>query len=514
MKLIRTLVAATLAAVACVAAPAFAAKDVVFAVASTFTTTDPYDANDTLSQAMAKSFYEGLYGFDKDMKMIPVLAESYEVSKDGLVYTLKLRRGVKFHDGTDFKADAVKVNLERVLNPENKLKRYGLYNNNIAKIEAVDDYTARITLKTPFSPFIAQLAHPSTVMISPAALKQWGSKDIAFHPVGTGPFKFVEWKQPDYLKVAKWENYWRKGYPRIDSITWKPVVDNNTRAAVMQPGEAQFTFPVSYEVADVLKATHDLEVVAAPSIVLRYLSMNTQQKPFDNPKVRQAIAYAINKEALAKVAFNGYAAPAEGVAPQGVEYAVKLGPWPYDVAKAKQLLTEAGYPNGFETELWSAYNHTTAAKVTQFIQQQLQQIGIRTKITLLEAGQRVEKVESWQDPATAPVRLYYVGWSTSTGEADWALRPLLDGESWPPKLFNTAYYKNPKVVADFKNAQLATARDEKTKQNKNAQQTIWNDAPWAPLVVERLLSAHSKKLSGVYVIPDASFDFWQADLQQ
>ena len=400
----------------------------MFAVASTFTTTDPYDANDTLSQAMAKSFYEGLFGFDKDMKLIPVLAESYDVSKDGLVYTIKLRKGVKFHDGTDFKADAVKVNLDRVTNPDNKLKRYGLYNNNIAKTEVVDDYTARITLKTPFSPFINQLAHPSTVMISPTALKQWGNKDIAFHPVGTGPFKFVEWKSTDYLKVAKFDGYWKKGYPKVDSITWKPVVDNNTRASVMQTGEAQFTFPVPYEMAEVLKAKPDLELVAAPSIVLRYLSMNVQHKPFDNPKVRQAIAYAINKEALAKVAFAGYASPAEGVVPQGVEYAVNLGAWPYDVAKAKQLLTEAGYPNGFETELWSAYNHTTASKVTQFLQQQLQQIGIKTRITLLEAGQRVEKVESWQDPATAPVRLYYVGWSTSTGEADWALRPLLDGE--------------------------------------------------------------------------------------
>src|SRR5260370_1396633 len=129
---------AALALGALAGAPAFAAKDVVFAVASTFTTTDPYDANDTLSQAMAKSFYEGLYGFDKDMKMIPVLAESYEVSKDGLVYTIKLKKGIKFHDGTDFKADAVKVNLDRVTNPDNKLKRYGLYNNNIAKVEAVE----------------------------------------------------------------------------------------------------------------------------------------------------------------------------------------------------------------------------------------------------------------------------------------------------------------------------------------------------------------------------------------
>src|SRR5499427_8675380 len=140
----RPLAAALLAFAALAAAPAFAAKDVVFAVASTFTTTDPYDANDTLSQAMAKSFYEGLYGFDKDMKLIPVLAESFDVSKDGLVYTIKLTKGIKFHDGTDFKADAVKVSLERVLDPANKLKRFGLYNNNIAKVEAVDDYTARI----------------------------------------------------------------------------------------------------------------------------------------------------------------------------------------------------------------------------------------------------------------------------------------------------------------------------------------------------------------------------------
>ena len=513
MKPYRPLTVGAFALAAVIAAPAMATKDVVFAVASTFTTTDPYDANDTLSQAMAKSFYEGLYGFDKDMKMVPVLAESYDVSKDGLVYTIKLKKGIKFHDGTDFKADAVKVNLDRVTNPENKLKRYGLYNNNIASTEAVDDYTARITLKTPFSPFIAQLAHPSTVMISPAALKQWGSKDIAFHPVGTGPFKFVEWKATDYLKVAKNENYWRKGYPKVDSITWKPVVDNNSRAAIMQTGEAHFTFPVPYEVADVLKSKPDLEVVAAPSIVLRYLSMNTQQKPFDNPKVRQAIAYAINKDALAKVAFNGYATPADGMAPHGVEFAVKTGPWPYDVAKAKQLLKEAGYPDGFETELWSAYNHTTAQKVTQFLQQQLQQVGIRTKITLLEAGQRVEKVESFQDPNTAPVRLYYVGWSTSTGEADWALRPLLYGESWPPKLFNTAYYKNPKFDADIKNAQLTTNATEKAKLYADAQKTAWNDAPWAPLVVEKLLSAHNKKLTGVYVIPDASFNFNDIDLK-
>ena len=488
------------------------ASEAIMAVASTFTTMDPYDANDTLSQAVVKSFYQGLFGFDKDMKLQHVLAESYEVSKDGLTYTIKLRKGIKFHDGTDFKSDAVKANLDRVTNPENKLKRFSLF-SVVAKTEVVDDYTARIVLSKPFSAFINVLAHPSSVMISPTALKKYGSKDIAFNPVGTGPYLFVEWKQTDHLKVKKNPNYWKPGLPKVDAITWKPVVDNNSRAAMLQTGEAHFTFPVPYEQADLLKSKADLELVAAPSIVHRYMSMNVTKKPFDNLKVRQAINYAINKEALAKVAFNGYAFPAEGVAPQGVDYAVKMAPWPYDVAKAKQLLAEAGYPNGFETELLSAYNHTTAQKVIQFLQQQLGQVGIRAKIQALEAGQRVEMVEGVQDPAAAGVRLYYVGWSSSTGEADWALRPLLASESWPPRLFNTAYYKNEKVDANLSKALAVTDRAEKTKLYREAQEQIWNDAPWATLVTERLLSAHNKKLSGVYVMPDASFNFDEIELK-
>jgi len=324
---------------------------------------------------------------------------------------------------------------------------------------------------------------------------------------------FVEWKQTDHMKVKKNPNYWKPGLPKVDAITWKPVVDNNSRAAMLQTGEAHFTFPVPYEQAELLKSKADLELVAAPSIVHRYMSMNVTKKPFDNLKVRQAINYAINKEALVKVAFNGYAFPAEGVAPEGVDYAVKMAPWPYDLAKAKQLMAEAGYPNGFETELWSAYNHTTAQKVIQFLQQQLGQIGIKAKIQALEAGQRVQMVEGVQDPAAAGIRLYYVGWSSSTGEADWALRPLLASESWPPRLFNTAYYKNEKVDANLSKALAVTDRNEKARLYREAQEQIWNDAPWAPLVTERLLSAHNKKLSGVYVMPDASFNFDDIELK-
>lgn len=296
------------------ATPGWAAKDVVVAVGSNFTTLDPYDANDTLSQAVAKSFYQGLFGLDKEMKLKNVLAESYTVSDDGLTYTLKLRQGVKFQDGTDFNADAVKANLDRASNPENHLKRYNLY-KNIDKTEVVDPSTVKITLKQPFSAFINILAHPATAMISPAALEKYG-KEIGFHPVGTGPYQLDTWNQTDFVKVKKFVGYWQQGLPKLDTITWRPVTDNNTRAAMLQTGEAQFAFPIPYEQAALLAKNKNLELVASPSIMQRYISMNVTQKPFDNPKVREALNYAINRQALVKVAFAGYATPATGVLPR------------------------------------------------------------------------------------------------------------------------------------------------------------------------------------------------------
>jgi glutathione transport system substrate-binding protein len=485
------------------AAPALAARDVVLAIGAQPETLDPYNTNTTLTTAVTKSFYEGLFEFDKDLKIQNVLAESYTVSKDGLVYTFKLRQGVKFHDGTDFNAEAVKANLERVINPDNKLARFNQF-NRITGVEALSPTSVRITLKEPFAPFINSLAHPSAAMISPTALKKYGNKDIAFQPVGTGPFVFGEWKQTDYVKGRKFDGYWKKGYPKVDNVTWKPVLENSTRAAMLQTGESDFAFPLPYEQSGELEKNAKLKVISGPSIITRYISFNMQHKPFDNPKVRQAINYAINKEALAKVAFGGHAIPAQGIVPQGVKYAHKMAPWPYDPKKARALLAEAGYPNGFESTLWSAYTTTTAQKAIQFVQQQLAQVGIKVTIQALEPGQRTEWVQTAPDPKTAKVRMYYAGWSASTGEADWALRPLLTTEAWPPKLNNTAYYSNKEVDAAIAKALVSVDEKEKTELYRQAQEQIVKDAAWATLVTEKNLYATSKRLSGIYVMPDGN----------
>jgi len=508
----KTMAAAALALGVLASPAALAAKDVTFAVAIALETLDPYNTNSTLNQAAGKAYYEGLFEFDKDLKIQPLLATGYEVSPDGLVYTIKLRQGVKFHDGTDFTAEAVKVNLDRVSNPENRLARYTQF-KSVDKTEVVDPYTVRITLKEPFSAFINALAHPSAMMISPAALQKYG-KDIAFNPVGTGPFKFVEWKPAEYLKVAKFDGYWQKGLPHVDTLTFRTVTDNNTRAAVVQTGEAQFAFPVPYEQAAVLAKNDKIELVDhRNSIMARYMSMNVMQKPFDNVKVRQAINYAINKEALAKVAFAGYASVVDGVVPQGVDFAHKTGPWPYDPAKARELLKEAGYPNGFESTLWSAYNDGTSVKVVQFLQQQLAQVGIKVSVEVLESGQRVQRVQQVQKPEDAKVRLYYAGWSSSTGEADWGLRPLLATAAFPPVMNNVSYYSNTKVDENLQKALSTTDREEKTRLYKEAQEIIWNEAPWAFLVTQSHLYVKAKNLTGAYVMPDTSFWFRELDLK-
>jgi glutathione transport system substrate-binding protein len=491
--------------------PAWSAKDVVVAVAGTSASLEIHDANDTLTQAILKNVYQGLYGFDKDMKLKPLLATGYEVSGDGLVYTFNLRKGVKFHDGTDFKADSVKATFDRVTNPDNKFRRYSLF-SNIASTEVVSDYVVKIHLKAPFSAFVNVMAHPSSGIISAAAIAKMG-KDLGQHPVGTGPFRFAEWRQPDFIRLTKNPDYWQKGLPKVDSLTFKAVPDNNTRTAVIQTGEANMVSALAYEQVDVLKGNKNIDIVVVPSIYARYVAMNETKKPFDNPKVREALNYAINKQALAKVAYNGYAEPLPAVVPPGVEFSFKTGPWPYDVAKAKQLLKEAGYPNGFETELWSIYNHTTAQKVIQFLQQQLAQVGVKAKIRALEAGQRVQLVEAVQKPEDSTSRMVYAGWSASTGEADWAIRPLLGSGAQPPRGVNYGYYKSDAVDKDLAEALSTNDKAKKAALYKDAQQQIWKDQPWIFLLQEKLVWAHTKNLTGAYVMPDGSLNFDDVDLK-
>ncbi len=487
-------------------------KQVTLAISSAIESLDPYNTNSSITRSVSKSIYEGLFEFDQNLKIQKVLAEDYTVSDDGLVYTIKLRQGVKFHDDTDFNANAVKVTFDRVLDKSNGLSRWSQF-SLIKEVNIIDDYTVNFVLEKPFSAFLSTLSHAAAMIISPTALEKYGNKDIASHPVGTGPFKFLEWRPSEYVKVEKFDHYWRAGWPKVDGLTFRFVTDNNTRSSVIQTGEAQFAYPIPYEQAKLLEKAKNIEIIATPSVSDTYVALNYQVKPFNDIRVRQALNYAVNKEALAKVAYAGYARPMEGVIPQGVQYAQKMDPWPYDPAKARELLKEAGYPNGFSVPLWSGYNDGTATKVVQFLQQQLAQVGVKTSIEVLEAGQRVARVKQVANPEDAGNRMYYIGWASSTGEADWVLRPLLATSSWVPAFENNAYYSNELVDKAIEASLLTTDEAEKTAQYKLAQDQVWADAPWIFLVTRDHVYGQSDKLKGMYVMPDGNFYYPEIELQ-
>ncbi|HAQ06597.1 MAG TPA: glutathione ABC transporter substrate-binding protein GsiB, partial [Bacillus bacterium] len=348
-------------------------KDITIAVADNFISMDPHDTNDTLSYSAQKTMLEGLVGFDKDMKVIPVLAESYEANSAATEFTFKLKQGIQFHDGTPFNADAVKVNIDRLANPDNNLKRHSLF-ALVKETQVVDENTVKVILKEPFGAMINTFAHPAAMMISPKALETHG-KEVALNPVGTGPFKFGEWKQSDHLKVIKNDSYWKDGSPKVDSITFKPTPENGARVAMLQTGEADFIYPVPTEQAESINGKDGIVVENNPSIIVRYLSMNTTKKPFDDPKVRQAINYAVNKDAFLKVVMNGFGSKLDSIIAPNTQFYAKQEVYEFNIEKAKQLLKEAGYENGFETKVWGNNNSSTQ-KGMEFVQQQLAQIGV------------------------------------------------------------------------------------------------------------------------------------------
>ena len=495
----RMLLAAVLAFGA--AGGAFAAKDLVVGVPDNLTGLDPADLNDNISQSAARLMFEGLYMLDEHMKLQPQLAESYEATEDAKEFTFHLRKGVTFHDGTPFNAAAVKSSFDRAGNPENHLKRQSLY-VMIDHTDVVDDYTVRMVLKYPFGAFINDVAHPGALIVSPKSVQEFG-KEVTRHPSGTGPYEFVSWSA-DTLKMKKNEHYWKPGLPKIDTITYRSVPENGARIAMLQAGEAQFIYPVPPEMIKLLDHSPTIAVFNEPSILIRYVVLNNMRKPFSDPRVRLALNYAVDKQAFAKVVFSGYADQMDSPMPAGLGFYQKQGSYPYDPAKAKALLAEAGYPNGFESTI-TGPAATLPQRGMQFVQQQLAAVGVTLKVEPLEAGVLTAKIFNVQKPEDATIVMRYAGWSSSTGDADWGMRPMLYSKSFPPVLTNDAWYSSPATDAAIEEGLATVDPAKRAAAYEKAQAQVWKDVPWIFLGVDHNLAAYSKKLHGAFMRPDQQF---------
>ena len=484
-------------------AGAQAPKTVTVALWADAISLDPEDTNDNLSLSIEREVYDGLLGFTPDMRLKPELATTWEVSPDAKVFTFHLRRGVKFHDGTLINAQAVKLNFDRARDGQHKLKKYSLY-EEIASVDAVDEATVRFTLKNPFGAMLYNFAHPSSRIISPAAIKQ-GEEQIARHPVGTGPFKFVSWAPGREIVLERNPDYWESGKPAVDRIVFRLIPEDASRVAMLLSGEAQFAFPVPGVQVDAVSKAPGVSVEKRWSIYAYYLAMNTQHVPFNSVQVRQAMNYGVDKEAVIKVVLRGFGRVLDAPITPGVAgySAVQRGGWPYDVAKAKQLLAEGGFPRGFTTVLWTV-NQTENIRLGEAVQQMLAKIGVTVQIQPMEAGTLT--AVRYKPFVENQSQLNLAGWSPSTGDADWGLRPHFDSASWPPTLFNIAFYKNPKVDAILHDALATADQGQRTKDYVQAMRIIWDDAPWVFLYNNQILAGVRNSVTDVYALPDGTVD--------
>ncbi|MCI9283519.1 MAG: glutathione ABC transporter substrate-binding protein [Lachnospiraceae bacterium] len=497
--------------------------DIVAAVNVDFTTMDPMDTSDTLSGGIQRMISDSLFGFDDNMGIVPMLATGYEANDEATEFTITLREGISFTDGTPWNADAALANFAKWDDESLGLKRTTFLCNVLDSFEKLDDYTIKVKLTEPFGAFISNLAHPACVIMCPKTIEA-GVEACARNPVGTGQYKFVEWIEGDHLTLELNKDWW--GYDAdicggtaladadagFKTITFKPVPESATRVAMIQSGDAQLIWPIPTESVSVLESDPNVASFQGDGIVVRYFMMNTQKAPFNDVRVRQAIDYAINKEAYIQVVKNGLAIPATSIIGPAVQYYKGNDPRPYDPEKAKALLAEAGYPDGFTTSVMYA-NTTANQKQVEFLKQQLEQVGINLELNGLESAVVNQKVQDTDAPgAEAEVECYVIGWSPSTGDADWGIRPLVAIESEPPMSYNICYFENEELEGYIKTG-LESADDATRKEAyAKAQDLLWEETPMVFLCVDSNTWATGAKVQNVKIYPDGAINMKNAKM--
>ncbi len=460
-------------------------------------TLDSHLVVDAPTFTVTSHIYETLFEYTPDGRIVPHLAESHTVSPDGRVWTLKLRRGVKFHDGTPLDAEAVKFNLDRVLNPETK-STYRFLISRVAGIEVVDPLSVRLTTEQPFAPMLAHLTHGAIAMQSPSAIKKHG-KDYINFPTGTGPFKFKEWVRGDRLVLTANPDYWGKK-PQVTEVVFKPVPEGGARVALIETGAAHVIVRVPPRDAPRLAGSRDVEVVNTPSVRTIYIAFNMLKPPFTDLKVRQALNHAVNKPAIVQHILAGVGRPSDAPISPGIFGYRRIMSYEYDTAKAKRLLAEAGHPNGFKTELYCpSGRYLNDMQVCEAVQAQLREVGVDAAIKTLEWAAYLEITK--KGPQESVVPMYMLGWGTVTGDADYGLYALFHSSQWTPAGQARHFYKNPKVDELLDRGRNVANPAQREAAYKEAMELIMQDASWLFLHAESQLSAVRRNVKGVVIHP-------------
>ncbi|MUV36799.1 Periplasmic oligopeptide-binding protein [Lentibacillus sp. JNUCC-1] len=465
---------------------------------------DPHAANDGNSLYVMNAMYDTLVQMNTDLEIEPGLAESFEQIED-TVWEAKLREGVKFHDGSELNAEVVKANLDRVRDPDIASPLSFLF-DMIESVEVEDEYTVHITTKYPFSALPSHLAHPGGHMISMDLIeKSYDALDegndpftvVNENPIGTGYFKYKDRVNGEYVALEKNEDYWGEE-AQVDTVTFKTVPEDSARIAELKTGAADIIYPVNANDVEQINNTEGMHVKESDSASMSYLGMNNEKEPFNNVKVRQAIAMAINKDQLIEGVLEGVPLPAKGpLAPTVNGYSEDTEPIEFDQDQAKKLLEEAGYADGFKTSIL-AYDRTTS-DIAENIQAQLSKIGIEAEIEMAEVGAYLEVT------GNGSFDMFVGSWGTVTLDADYGLYPMFHSENAGDS-GNRSFFKNDEVDSLLEQARKSTDEAERQKLYAEAQQIIVDEATIVPLYHSVLLAGLQDSVDGFFQFP-SSFPF-------
>lgn len=506
------------------AAPASAPREggtIIVGLQAEPTTLDAPQLSDYNTARAAMGMYDSLTHFkDESTEIEPGLAESWDISDDGLAYTLHLRKGVKFHDGTDFNAEAVKFNLDRQIDPKHPAHGSGEFPyaeftwGMVNKVEVVDDYTVKFTLKERFAPFLNHLAMHPAAMVSPEAIKKFG-KDISNHPVGTGPFKFVSWTPGVEVVLEKNPDYWR-GAPHIDKVIYRPIIEDQSRLTELESGGVNFIVNIPPDDLARLKADARFTTVEQPGMHTWWVAFNQSKPPFNDVRVRQAVNYAVNKKAIVDNLLKGTGTLAINPLPPVVwGYTDQIQTYNYNPEKAKQLLTEAGYPSGFSCKFWvpeSGSGMQQPVAMGTAIQADLKAVGVDCKIEQFEWGTYLDK--TIVPPDKAGFDMFEMSWIGDNGDPDNHLYILLSGDQWPPNGYNMGFYKNDKLDPILREARTTLDRAKRTELYQQAQKLIAEDPPWLLIDHEAQIVVMDKKIKDFKLHPTGPFRFENVWIEQ
>lgn len=496
----------------------------VIAVGADIVSLSTHGSNDVPSSNVQENIYETLTRLDENQQLQPGLAEKWE-EVDETTWDFYLREGVKFHDGEELTAEAVKVNFERLKDPRIGSPRAFLL-DQVTEVEVVDTYVVRLHLEYAYAPLLSNLAHNGTAIMSPKIIEEdyaqlvereenddeegikEGDPDayINQNPAGTGPFKLKEWAPGSHVTLERFDDYWGEK-AKLETVQFKVVTEPSSRVAELDTGASHVADGIGPNNIDRVNNMDNASALQVPSVSLNYIGFNVEKEPFNDVRVRQAISMAIDKNEIIEGIYDNVGIPAIGpVAPLVFGFDESVSGLEYNIEKAKELLAEAGYPNGFKTTIWTNDGNEQRSLTAIAVQSQLAELGIEVEIDELEWGAYLERTANGEHD------MFILGWSTVTSDADYGMYPLFHS-SQVGAPGNRTFLKDDKLDEILQAARMETDQDERQRLYSEAQEMLVELAPMIYIMhgehllgVNNKLKGFSVNAQGIYQLREAYFE--------